>query len=126
MKKLALLVVLSIVLCYACAFADVIAPPEEPVEATEVVEEVGEATEEAVKATEEVAEATEEAVEATEEAAEALSGEALSGEVKEETSTKIEDAPVVEAEKTSNPVGAIVAIVVVIVMVVLVALISKK
>ena len=107
MKKIALLLVMSILFSFSVCFADIIVPSD-----------VTSGEEDLVVSSEPE---TTETLEPTEEG----SGEVTPAPI-EETYTNTETTQPVEAEKTSNPVGAIVAIVVVIVLVGLVALVSKK
>ena len=117
MKKIALLLVFVLVFSFATAYADIIVPENEVVEQPSA--EVAVATENA----DAESDATLIAPVADETSGEEATVVVESGEV---TPVAAPDAQPVEAEKTSNPVGAIVAIVVVIVMVLLVAFTSKK
>ena len=114
MKKLALLLVLTLVLSYGVVFADIINPnTEAPAQtAEEVVDTAATSAEEGTPAVE---------TEATEEAPISGEQEATSTPAAEESSNTV-----IEPEKTANPIGGIIAIVVVVVLVGLVALVSKK
>jgi len=97
MKRIALLLVFSILFSFSVAFADIIAPQPSGNEVVNTQEESGEPTV-VIEDSGDIAEAP---------------------VVEENTQDE-------ESGKTSNPLGGIIAIIVVIVMVALVALVSKK